>query len=95
MIDYGTLPTTVNRKISTLKSFYNYLIKLRLVTENPARLVRSVKKPHKLPLYYKEDQIDEYLDKFSEDLEFSELRDTHLKNNRNQVYPCDRCPVDA
>lgn len=75
MIDYGTLPTTVNRKISTLKSFYNYLIKLRLVTENPARLVRSVKKPHKLPLYYKEDQIDEYLDKFSEDLEFSELRD--------------------
>ena len=26
---------------------------------------------------------------------FSELRDMHLKNNRNQVYACDRCPVDA
>jgi hypothetical protein len=26
---------------------------------------------------------------------FSELRDTHLKNNRNQVYPCDGCPVGA
>ena len=25
MIDDGVLPTTVNRKISTLKSFYNYL----------------------------------------------------------------------
>mgnify|MGYP003974395339 FL=1 len=75
MIDDGVLPTTVNRKISTLKSFYNYLIKVNIAAENPARLIRSVKKPHKLPLYYKENQIDEYLDKFSEDLEFSELRD--------------------
>ena len=26
---------------------------------------------------------------------FTELREEHLKNNRNQIFPCDRCPVDA
>ena len=26
---------------------------------------------------------------------FTKLRNEHLRNNRNQIFPCDRCPVDA
>jgi len=76
MIDDGISGTTVNRKISTLKSYYNFLIRNTGLKENPARQMASVKTPSRLPKYFKEDQLIEYLEKSSKiENNFSRLRD--------------------
>jgi len=48
--------STVSRKISTLKSFFKFLLKENIVRGNPMSLISSPKKEKKLPhfLYYKE-----------------------------------------
>lgn len=61
LIDNGVLPTSVNRKMSTLKSYYNFLIRSNIIAENPARHLSSLKKPTNLPVFFKEDQLDDYL----------------------------------
>ncbi|MFK5856859.1 MAG: tyrosine-type recombinase/integrase [Bacteroidota bacterium] len=62
MIDSGLSGTSVNRKISTLNSYYNYLIKMLEVSKNPARHIASVKTPKPLPVYFDEEQLNSYLD---------------------------------
>ena len=48
--------TTINRKLSTLRSLYKYLVKNNYTTNNPLLLITSPKKDKKLPqfLYYEE-----------------------------------------
>lgn len=74
MIDDGMNPNTVNRKISTLKSYYNFLLKGGIIKDNPARQITSVKSASKLPSYFKEDQLLEYLDGYNSELSFERLR---------------------
>ncbi len=74
MIDDGMNPNTVNRKISTLKSYYNFLLKGGIIKDNPARQITSVKSASKLPSYFKEDQLLEYLDGYNSELNFERLR---------------------
>lgn len=45
----GRSQATVSRVIATLRCFYNYLIMEGIVTENPAKLVKSAKVEKKLP----------------------------------------------
>jgi integrase/recombinase XerC len=51
LIDKGVTPRSVNRKISTLKSFYKFLKKRELVTNNPMQKVISPKTSKRLPEY--------------------------------------------
>ena len=74
MIDEGLSGKSVNRKISTLKSYYNYLIRTSTITENPARHIVSVSTPQTLPVYFKEDQLNTYLDSEVDVGDFARLR---------------------
>lgn len=51
--------TSINRCLSTLRSYYNYLLKENIVKSNPFKLVNGMKKEKKLPEYFK---YDEYVD---------------------------------
>jgi integrase/recombinase XerC len=78
LIDQGLIAISVNRKISTLKSFYNYLLKQGRVTSNPAKGIHSLRTPKRLPVCVNEEQMSEILDRRVEgDIDFSVLRD-HL-----------------
>lgn len=55
----GDAPTTVNRKISSLRMFYDYLKKDGAVTENFFESVEMNKKPKKLPKTFSHGQIKE------------------------------------
>ena len=46
-------PTSINRHLSSLRSFYNYLLLNQVVDSNPFNLVSSQKKELKLPNYMK------------------------------------------
>ena len=51
--------TSINRCLSSLRSFYNYLINNGNVKDNPFKLVRGMKTPKKLPNYFK---YNEYIE---------------------------------
>lgn len=59
---------TINRKISSLNSFYKYLQKQQVVNKNPVKQLHSMRLPERLPSYLKE-QETEYL---LEELQFDE-----------------------
>ena len=61
LMDGHMSPTTVNRKLSALKSYFKYLMKQGLVLNNPASLVIAPKFFRPLPQIIK-DQLTELLD---------------------------------
>ena len=50
--------SSVNRKLSSLKSFYKYLSRENKITTNPTNGVFSLKMPQKLPVFFRENEID-------------------------------------
>jgi integrase/recombinase XerC len=67
-------PSSINRKISALSSYFNYLKREGVIIENPTRQISSLKTPSKLPVYFKQDQLLDYLDEYSHDMSFEQLR---------------------
>jgi len=53
----GYKSTTINRILSTLRSFYNFLEKNHKINTNPFHLVPSVKTEKRLPNYFKYDEF--------------------------------------
>ena len=62
MIDKGNSATSVNRRLSALRSFYRFALSRGWVEKDPARQVRSPKKEKPLPQFVKENEIDQLLD---------------------------------
>src|SRR4051812_12181784 len=50
LMEQGIQPRSVNRKITTLKSFYQYLICQGAITASPMDKVQSPKVPKRLPV---------------------------------------------
>ena len=59
----GSKDNTINRKISSLKSFFNYLYNFEIVEDNPANYIRSRKQNKKLPFFIRQDHIIELMNK--------------------------------
>lgn len=62
LMEKGSEPKTVNRKISTLRSFYKFLQREALIESNPMTLIRAPKIPKRLPVVIDEQNIDKLLD---------------------------------
>jgi integrase/recombinase XerC len=69
LIDDNITPKTVTRKISTLKSFFKFLIKNKLVSANPMQKIVLPKVPKRLPNYVPENNMNYLMqdDLFSND----------------------------
>ncbi len=50
-------PTTINRKIASVKAFYKYLISREKLNKNPFKKITLLKKEKKLPKFIKEKDI--------------------------------------
>lgn len=61
--EQGLAKSSVSRKISTLKSFFNYFFKTGQIEQNPASRLHFPKKDKKLPDFLEEKQISELLEK--------------------------------
>jgi len=70
--DFSSL--SVNRKISTLKTFYKFLLRENNIQSNPMDKVISPKSSKKLPSFVEEAQINKLLDEFSFGDDFAGLR---------------------
>lgn len=71
----GKTVTTVRRKLSTLRTFFRFLMKEGIVREDPTEIVMTPKMGHRLPVFVPDYQMDDLLD--AEELQggFHELRD--------------------
>ncbi|MDC1370965.1 tyrosine-type recombinase/integrase [Flavobacteriales bacterium] len=71
----GISSRSINRKISTLKSFYKYLLIRNEVETNPMLKIISPKQSKKLPVYFEQKKLTDLfqLDVFTDD--FQGLRD--------------------
>ena len=62
MMDGGDKATTVNRRLSALRTFYRYLLEQGLVSKDPVRLLQGPKKKKPLPVFVKESEMNRLLD---------------------------------
>ncbi|OFY87320.1 MAG: integrase [Bacteroidetes bacterium RIFCSPLOWO2_12_FULL_35_15] len=71
LMEQKVTPRSVNRKISTLKTFYKYLLRQDIVTENPMLKIQSPKTSKRLPVFVEKQNMDTLLDniEFGDDLE--------------------------
>lgn len=71
LMEQKITPRTVNRKITTLKTFYKFLLRQKLVTENPMLKIQSPKTSKRLPVFVEKEKMDLLLDtiNFGEDEE--------------------------
>ena len=54
-------PSSINRHLSAIRSFYNYLVTIGEVKSNPFKLVNGPKKAIKLPNYMKYSEFEEMI----------------------------------
>jgi len=71
----GLNPSTVNRKITTVKSFFRYLQKQKIVILNPADSIPLPKIRKKLPYFVEENSLNNLLDNGFFDDSFVGTRD--------------------
>lgn len=71
MMEQKISPRSVNRKITTLKTFYKYLLRQGTIKENPMLKIMSPKTSKRLPVFVEKDNMNFLIDTiaFGDDLE--------------------------
>lgn len=75
LMDEGRAETTVNRKLSSLRSFYHYLLCQKLVAVDPVAKVVGPKKKKPLPVFVRDEAMNQLLDGFEFPQTFEGVRD--------------------
>ena len=78
LLDKSMASSSVNRKLSSLKSFFKFLLKQGVLSESPVRLVVGPKMSHPLPSFVKEREMADLLDGSSFSSDFEGVRDRLL-----------------
>ena len=75
LMDEGRTATSVNRKLSSLRSFYRFLLRRKEITVNPMLKIVGLKKKKPLPSFVREKDMNRLLDGLSLDEGFEGCRD--------------------
>ena len=71
----GLSSNSINRKIATLKSFFKFLIKRGFITENPTSDINSLKTETKIPIFFREKDINNLFNNLKVEDSFEGSRD--------------------
>lgn len=74
LVDSGISNRSINRKISSLKSYYKFLLKTKQIEENPLAKHKALKMSRKLQVPFSEKEIDDVIRLLSEEKGFEGLR---------------------
>lgn len=74
MMDKGNNATSINRRLSVLRSFYRFALTRKLVDKDPVHGVTGPKKGRPLPQFLKENEMDRLLDAESWTDSFEDVR---------------------
>ncbi|TRX49356.1 tyrosine-type recombinase/integrase [Fulvivirga sp. M361] len=75
LVDIGLDPKSVNRKITCLRSFYKFLLKREIISDDPTKKIQILKTAKKLPQFLNENEMSRLLDHITFGEGFSQQRD--------------------
>jgi integrase/recombinase XerC len=75
LVEEGLQPSSVNRKIASLRSFFKFLLKQEVIAKDPMLKIRVLKTRKKLPSFVKEHDMAAMLDHAVFENNFEGLRD--------------------
>lgn len=75
LMDNGITAKSINRKISSLKSFYKFLLKKEVITNNPTARIVAPKIPKRLPAFVEENKMEKLFQNIDFSNDFSGVRD--------------------
>jgi integrase/recombinase XerC len=61
MVDAGVSNSSVNRKMSSLKAFYRFLLKIKQIEVSPLSKHKALKTPKKVQIPFSEEELDKVL----------------------------------
>jgi integrase/recombinase XerC len=73
LIQTGTSPRSANRKLSTLKSYFRFLINRGYIEENPVHKVIAPKISKKLPVFVENEKMDKLLGAIAVESDFNSV----------------------
>ncbi|WP_257667642.1 tyrosine-type recombinase/integrase [Parapedobacter tibetensis] len=62
LLELGQSPTSINRSLSALRTYYKFLMREGTVTQSPFSLVKALKTPKKLPVIVDKEKLSSLLD---------------------------------
>ncbi|PKA83653.1 integrase/recombinase XerC [Ulvibacter sp. MAR_2010_11] len=74
LVDSGITNRSINRKISSLKTYYKFLLKTKQIEVNPLAKHKALKTSTKLQVPFSEKEIENVLDLFEEAEDFKGVR---------------------
>lgn len=75
LVDENISTTSINRKISSLKAFYKFLLKTKQIEVSPLLKHKALKTPKTLQIPFSENEVAEVLSQISNPVGFEEIRD--------------------
>ena len=75
MLEFGISAKSVNRKITSVRSFYKFMLREGLVKFDPSLKLQSVKSSNKLPVFVEESQMQKLLREETFENDFEGKRD--------------------
>jgi len=74
LVDQGISNRTINRKVSSLKSYYKFLLKSEQIDKNPLAKHQVLKASKKLQIPFSEQEIERVLDELTDEDDFESVR---------------------
>ncbi len=74
MVDAGLSNRTINRKVSSLKAFYKFLLKSKQISESPLQKHKALKVGKRVQVPFSNDEINEVIATLSDESDFKSLR---------------------
>tara|TARA_B100001059_G_C17785135_1_gene556613 strand:- start:77 stop:967 length:891 start_codon:yes stop_codon:yes gene_type:complete len=75
LVDSGISNSSINRKISSLKTYYKFLLKTSQITETPLAKHRALKVAKKVQIPFSQTEVEDVLELFDHANDFQTLRD--------------------
>ena len=75
MVEDGLHPSTINRKMASLRSYYKFLLKRGKIATDPSQRLQALKSPKRLPQFVQEKDISLLFDHHEFKSDFFGLRD--------------------
>ncbi|WP_281990122.1 tyrosine-type recombinase/integrase [Aquimarina aggregata] len=75
LVDTGVSNRSINRKVSSLKTYYKFLLKIDQIESNPLAKHHALKSPKKLQIPFSVKEVEEVLGNFVDNEDFESVRD--------------------
>jgi tyrosine recombinase XerC len=62
LFERGLKKSTIARKLAAMRSFFQYCLRMRWITDNPAKIVSTPKQDRYLPSFLSEEEVKTFLD---------------------------------